>query len=242
MTSYCSTADVRIITNLTTTDISDADLNSLIDYATYQLNADIGVTMYVKFADSNYFVGDYDGSNAVFAFKASPIGDLDNNGTVNTSDIDVWSKANTADVYTKMTTGTATIASIDDPEFGKFTFTTVPSLTNDYVLKYVWFPVPFNHPLLKKALCELTAYLAFLKANLKDVDSYRLGKLSVSKTARHPGLVSFYDRYIMTLGQIRGATIFRPIKWEMANQMAAELEDSFSEGNVVFDSEDVSRY
>jgi len=226
--SYCSTADVRLITNLSTTDISDADLNSLIAYSTYQLNADIGVTMYVKFADGNYFLGDYDGSNKTFALKSSPIGDLDNNGTVDTSDIEVWSKANTADVYTKMTTGTATIASIDDHEFGKFTFQTAPSLTNDYVLKYVWFPVPFNHPLIKQALAELTAYFAYLKANLKDVTNYRIGKLEVSKTARHPGLASFYDRYVMTLGRIRGNTIFRPIKWEMADQMAAELEETFS--------------
>jgi hypothetical protein len=226
--SYCSTADVRNITSLTTTDITDAALNSLIDYSTAQLNADIGVTMYVKLGDSNYFSGDYNGSNNIFALKSSPIGDLDNDGTVSTSDIEVWSKVSTADVYTKMTTGTATIASINDHEFGKFTFTTTPSLTNDYVVKYVWFPLPYNHFLIKKALCELTAYMAFLKSNLKDVDSYRLGKLAVTKTSRHPGLVSFYDRYVMTLGQIRGTTIFRPVKWEMSEQMANELNDSLS--------------
>lgn len=226
--SYCSTVDVRAITNLTTTDITDSALDSLIDYSTAQLNADIGVTMYVKLGDSNYFSGVYDGSNTTFALKSCPIGDLNNNGTVNTSDIEVWNKASTANVYTKMTTGTATIASIDDAEFGKFTFTTAPSLTKDYVVKYVWFPLPADSFLIKKALCELTAYMAFLKANLKDVDSYRLGKLAVTKTARHPRLISFYDRYVMTLGQIRGTTIFRPVVWEMSQQMANELDDSLS--------------
>jgi hypothetical protein len=225
---YCSTVDVRAITNLTTTDITDSALNSLIDYSTAQLNSDIGVTLYVKLGDSNYFNGEYDGSNKTFSFKSSPIGDLDSNGTVNTSDIEVWNKASTADVYTKMTTGTATIASIDDHEFGKFTFTDIPTLTNDYVLKYVWFPLPFNHFLIKKACTELTSYMAFLKANLKDVDSYRLGKLAVTKTSRHPSLVSFYDWYVMTLGQIRGTTIFRPVAWEMSQQMANELEESLS--------------
>ena len=224
---YCSTADVRAITNLSTTDITDSDLNSLIGYATYQLNSDIGVTMYVKLGDSNYFSGLYDGSNKTFAFKSSPIGDLNNDGTVDTSDIEVWSKVSTADVYTKMTIGTATITSIDDHEFGKFTFTSTPSLTYDYVLKYAWFPLPYNHPLIKNALAELTAYMAFLRANLKDVSQYRIGKLEVWKTARHPGLTSFYDRYIMTLGKIRGTTIFRPVQWEMSEQMAAELVETF---------------
>jgi len=225
---YAGTADVRLISNLSTNDISDANLESLISYAAEQINADIGVTLFTKLGDSNYFVGDYDGSNKTFALKYSPIGDLDNNGTVNTSDIEVWYKANTADTFTKMTSGTATISSIDDNEMGKFTFTTAPSLTNDYIVKYVWFPIPFDHPLIKKATIELTSYMAFLKGNLKDVTSYRLGKMQVVKTARHPGLVSFYDRYVQTLGQIRGGTIFRAVNWEMVQKMSDELVEDIS--------------
>jgi hypothetical protein len=226
--SYCSTADVRAITNLSTTDISDSSLNSLIEYASSQLNADIGVTLYVKLGDTNYFSGNFDGNNSTFAFKSSPIGDLNNDGTVSTSDIEVWSKASTADTFTKMTVGTATIASIDDDEMGKFTFTTAPSTTNNYVLKYCWFPIPATSFLIKKACTELTAYMAFLKGNFKDIDSYKLGKLDVSKTARHPGLSSFYDRYVMTLSQIRGTTIFRPVNWEMSQQMSNELVESLN--------------
>lgn len=225
---YAGTSDVRLISNLSTTDISDANLNSLITYAAEQINADIGVTLFTKLGDPNYFVGDYDGSNKTFALKYSPLGDIDNNGTVNTSDIEVWYKANTADTYTKMTIGTATIATIDDDEMGKFTFTNSPSLSNNYIVKYVWFPIPFDHPLIKRATIELTSYMAFLRGNLKDVTSYKLGKMEVKKTARHPGLVSFFDRYTQTLGQIRGNTIFRPIKWEMVQQMSDELAESIS--------------
>jgi hypothetical protein len=225
---YAGTADVRLITNLSTSDISDANLNSLITYAAYEMNSDIGVTLYTRLGDSNYFIGDYDGSNKTFALKFSPLGDLNNDGTVDTSDIEVWSKANTADVYTKMTSGTATISSIDDHEMGKFTFTTTPSLTNDYIVKYVWFPIPFNHPLLKRACAELTAYLAFLKANLKDVDSYRLGKMEVRKTTRFPNMANYYERYTQTLGQIRASTIFRPVTWEMVNKMSSELVESIT--------------
>ena len=70
--------------------------------------------------------------------------------------------------------------------------------------------------------------MCFLKVNLKDVSSYRIGKVSVSKTARHPDLVNFYDRYQATLGKIRGRTMVRPITWDMTNKMARELVENVS--------------
>jgi len=220
--AYCSTADVRAITNLTTDEISDASINSLIEYATYELNADIGVTMYIPLNDINYVVGDTDDSNTEFSLKFCPIGDLNNDGTVDTNDIEVWSKLSSEDHYAKMNNP---ISSIDDDEIGKITFSSAPSTQRDYIVKYVWFPIPFDHPLIKKACVELTAYLCFLKVNLYDVSSYRIGKVSVTKTARHPGLVSFYDRYQQTLGRIRGRTLLRPVSWEMVSKMAMELEE-----------------
>ena len=223
--AYCAVSDIRNITNLTTSEISDTEIQNLIDYATYQINADIGVTLYVKLNDTNYISGDFDGSNATFTFKFSPIGDLNNDGTVDVNDIEVWRKLTTEDHYTKMSNA---ISSIDDHEMGKFTFASAPSLDYDYVLKYVWFPIPFNHDLIKKACAELTAYLCFLKLNLKDIESYRIGKVQVSKTARHPGLVSFYDRYQETLGRIRGRTLIRPVTWEMVEKMARELVERLS--------------
>jgi len=227
--SYCSTADIRAITNLTTTDISDSDLNSLISYATYQINADIGATMYVKLGDGDYFTGDFDGTTTTFALKFCPIGDMDNDGSVGTTDVNLWYKLNTEDYYTK---ASGSISTIDDHEMGKFTFITAPLTTSDYIIKYVWFPIPYNSNLIKKACAELTAYLAFLRCNLKDIESYKLGKMEVSKVARHPGLVSFYDRYQDTLSKIRGYTLFRPIKWEMVEKMAQELEESLTQSGA----------
>jgi len=223
--AYCTASDIRAITNLTTSEISDSEITSLIEYATSQVNADIGVTLYVKLNDTNYISGDFDGTNKTFTLKFSPIGDLNNDGTVDTNDIEVWSKLSTEDHYTKMSNP---IASIDDHEIGKFTFASAPSTDRDYILKYVWFPIPYNHKLIKKACAELAAYLCFLKLNLKDVESYRLGKVAVTKTARHPGLVSFYDRYQETLGRIRGRTLIRPVTWEMVSKMARELEERLS--------------
>lgn len=224
--TYCEVADIRAITNLSTSDISDSEINNLISYATYQINAEIGATLYVRLNDSNYVINTVDGTNKTFILKYSPIGDLNNDGTVDASDIEVWRKSVAENTWTKLS---SPIASIDDHEMGKFTFAEAPNPSYDYVLKYVWFPIPFNHNLIKKACAELTAYLCFLKMNLKDVESYKLGKLEVTKTARHPGLVSFYDRYRETLGMIRGRTMLRAVNWEMTQKMAAELLESLAQ-------------
>lgn len=226
--TYCGTADVRAITNLTTSEITNTEISNLIDQATYQLNSDIGVVTNVRLGDVNHTTGNIDGSNVQFTFRPAPLGDMDNDGSVGPTDIEVWRKLSTDTHYTKMTTGTATVASIDDHEIGKASFTTAPTTAYNYAVKYVWFPIPYNHKLLEKACVELTAYLCFLKVNLKSTETYRLGKLYVSKRDRHPGLVSFYDRYQATLGQIRGRTMLRAIDWEMSEKMAVELEDVFS--------------
>jgi len=218
--AYCTVTDIRNITNLTETDISDSAISNLISWATTQLNGDIGATLWIKLGDTAFTIGDIDGSNKTYTLRYAPIGDMNNDGTVDTNDIEVWRKLSTEDHFTKWNNA---ISSIDDDEIGKITFASAPTTDYDYWIKYVWFPIKFNHPLITRACAELTAYLCFLKLNLKDVSSYRIGKVSVTKVDRHPGLVSFYDRYQATLGKIRGTTMFRPVKWEMIQKMSKEL-------------------
>jgi len=225
--AYCTVTDIRNLTNLTTSEISDSTIETLIDYATQEINADIGATLWVRLGDGSYVIGDIDGSNTQYTFRYSPIGDLNNDGTVDVNDIEVWRKASTEDHYSKWS---GAIASIDDDEIGKFTFSSAPQVDYDYWLKYVWFPRRFNDKLITKACAELTAYLCFLKLNLKDITSYKIGKVTVEKTARHPGLVSFYDRYQQTLCKIRGATLFRPVKWDVLRKMTQEIVERLPSG------------
>lgn len=220
--AYCSTADVRAITNLTTSEISNSEISDLISHATYELNSDIGQTHTLKLGIGG-FVGDFDGSNDTFTFRNSPIGDLDNDGSVGTGDIKIWRKLSNEDHWTVWSDA---ISSIDDYERGKFTFASAPLTTYNYLVKYVWFPIPYDDKRITKACTELTSYLCFLKVNLKDVSSYRIGKVSVSKTARHPGLSNFYERYKNTLNRIRGQTIIARVDWEMAGKMAEELVEN----------------
>lgn len=195
----------------------------MITQATYQLNDDIGVTLYVRLDDVNMVVGNFDNSNATFTLRQAPIGDLNNDGSVGSVDVETWSKLSSEDHWTKMTNP---VSSIDDHEMGKFTFAATPSTDYSYTIKYKWFPRPYDDNIISKACTELASYLCFLKVNLKDVSSSRIGKVSVSYTDRHPGLVSFYDRYKETLGRIRGRTILRQVNWEMVNKMAKEMEET----------------
>jgi len=221
--AYCTYTDVRNITNLIEGEISNTEINTVIEYATYQLNADIGVTIKKELASA--VIGSIDGSNKIYTLKNSPIGDMDNDGSVGTTDIEIWYKLNADDHFSKMSTA---CSSVDDHEEGKITLATAPATTYDYIIKYVWFPIPYNHKLIKQACVELSSYMCFLKLNLKDVDSYRIGKVSVSKTARHPSLVNFYDRYKETIGRIRGSMLMRITSWEMNQNMADELVDNIS--------------
>ena len=218
--AYCTSTDVYNITNLDTGDISAALVDTIIEEATAELNADIGITRYEDFDLAT--VGSIDSSNTQFHFKLCPIGDLDNDGTVNTSDISLWYKNPEDDHWTAISDP---VASIDDAETGLFTLNTAPSPEKDYLIKYRIFPIPSNDRRIKKACMELSSYMCFLKLNLKDTQSYKIGKVSVSKTPRQPRLENFYERYKKTLQAIRGRTIFRTTSWDMTNKIARDLSN-----------------
>ena len=66
--AYCSYSDVALYTNLTTSDISNANITSLITEATIQLNSDLNVQVIrepISFID-NTRSNDIDGTNKTF--------------------------------------------------------------------------------------------------------------------------------------------------------------------------------
>src|SRR4030042_6941135 len=153
--AYCAVTDIRNLTDLSSTDLNDSQVTNIIAFATYELNSDIGVIRKIPF-DSNNFVGDFDNANTVFTFINVPIGDLDNDGSVGITDIEVWSKLNIEDHWTSCS---GSISTIDDHVMGKFTFVTAPQTNTDYIIKYRLFPLPYNSNLIKMALAEFSAFL-----------------------------------------------------------------------------------
>ena len=92
---YCSMADFRAITNLTTSCISDADAYDLITMAAYQINGDLNTKVirervgYIDITRQN----ERDGSNTEYYVKkweGKYLADFNNDSQVTTSDIIVY--------------------------------------------------------------------------------------------------------------------------------------------------------
>ncbi len=134
--AYSTPAKIRLITNLTTSDISDADVTSLITQATYQLNSELNTREYrekIGYIDKTR-QNEINGSNTTYyvkKWKGKYIGDGDNDGDVDTSDITVYQ------VATDGTETTLTVSSITH-NLGKFVLSSAPSSGVDLYVTYEW--------------------------------------------------------------------------------------------------------
>ena len=198
---YCTAADVRAIANLTSTDITDGDLETLIAYATAELNSQINgkiieeIIEYIDDVRSN----DIDGSNTTFYVSKSFLwyfGDMNNDGTVDTDDIVVY-EYKSDDTREQMT-----VSSID--ENGKFVVSQAPASTSYITATYCYTPLSEQQPhtLIKKACMELSASMAFTKIQARDWDKLSLGKLTVSRGRMERAFDLYYRRYTNTIREI----------------------------------------
>ena len=199
--SYCSVSQVRAISGLTSSNISDDDLNTLISMAAYQLNHDIQIKVIrerVKYID-NTRRNLIDGSNTTFYcqnWKGYYLGDLDDDSDVDTDDIIVYL------VDPDGTETTATVSSIDDDDC-KFVLASAPDAGTKIYVTYVYSPVRIATPdnLLALANAYLAAAYAFTKIDVKKIQKYSIGKLKITQQSQ--GFKIFYDKYKEIVNQIR---------------------------------------
>jgi len=193
--AYCIYSDINALTDITSTDVANDDITILIAYATIELNRQINVKIIeepVKYIDK-YRQNDIDGSNTTFYVNSSYkwyLGDLDNDGDVDTSDAIVYEYDATSE-----TKSTCTVSSID--EEGKFVLSSAPSSGNRLFVTYARAPVSENGSscdnLLKQACINLTASLCYTKIQARDFKTVSLGDL---KVMHKPQAFSMYfDRY-----------------------------------------------
>jgi len=210
---YCTATEVRSVSGLTASEISDADLTTLITYATAQLNRDIQVKIvrekveYIDETRTNYI----NGSNNVFyvkSWKEYYIGDLDDDGDVDTSDVIVYLVAGDG------TETTATVSAVDH-EAGKITLASAPSSGTEVYITYCASHADMStpHALVKLACSQLAAALAFTKLDVKKVQSWSVGKIRVTKPSQ--GFVEFYNQYRRTINTIKKF----PLKLRDANKI-----------------------
>lgn len=134
--AYSTVANVRLLSNLTTGDISDADVTSLIAFATSQLNSDVNtkVTRERVRQIDNTRRNQIDGSNTTYYvqnWEGKFLGDSDNDGDVDTSDIIVYQ------VAADGTETTLTVSSVTHDE-GKFVLDSAPSSGVRLFVDYDW--------------------------------------------------------------------------------------------------------
>jgi len=213
---YCTVNDVRLLSGLTTSEISDADLVSLISYATAELNGDINyikndeIVSYIDSEKENKI----DGSNTTFYLldvhkNNLQIGDYDNDGDVDTSDFYVYTIDNEG------TRSDYTVSTLDDKKNGKITLSSAPSTNETLYVTYSVAPLDEDTPdtLIKQACAQLTAALAFTKIDAKKLAGFTIGKVKVTKQSQ--AFQIYYDMYKRTVEKI--------------NQRVSEFQDNISD-------------
>lgn len=195
---YVSPNDVRLLADIDIDDIGDRELNNIIEYATAELNAEIGVEYNNEKVEriSDEKENDIDGSNTTFYVKHPYIGDRDNDGDVDTSDIYV---------YTIDSDGTRTEMTVSsvDWELGQFVLSSAPSTSDELYVTYISTKIDCSTPhiLIKKACIELSASLAFTKVEANNFK--RIGGLAGLSLVAPETYNIYHKLYMQTLDKIR---------------------------------------
>lgn len=173
---FCTVEDVRNITNITQEDLSDTEIFKLIQMSMIQLLSEITnkvVRERVDYID-NVRKNQINGQNKIFYvknWKDKYISDLDCNGEINTSDIEVYkvspggieTKVNVVNVY---------------PNEGKFELEEAPVSGDRLFVTYCWSYLNVKeHPLVRLATIFLTAAYAYAKINVGKAPEMAFGQV-----------------------------------------------------------------
>lgn len=203
MVAYATNTQVRILTNLSTSDISDGDLTSVISYAIYQLNHDISTEVVrerVDYIDATR-QNKIDGSNTTYYIKnweGKYIADLDDDGDIDISDVSVIK----VDTSVSPNTETATTISTVTHNTGKIVLSSAPSSSNKLYITYKWSYADCStpSPLVKMACVLLSAAYAHAKLNWGSSPSVSFGN---TRILRHmDAFDKFYRQYLRIVNQI----------------------------------------
>jgi len=193
-------AKVRLLSNLTTNDISDNDVDSIIVEVTKELNSMINVKVVrerVLYID-NTRQNDVNGSNTTFYvknWKGKYLADRDNDGDVDTSDVLVHI------VSSDGTETTATVSSIDQDD-GKFVLSSAPTSDKEVYVTYDWTyrDVSTPDPMVELAATLLTCAYCWLKINTGMAPQQSWGNV---KLYRHmDAFNTYYARFLKVVSQI----------------------------------------
>lgn len=204
--AYTTIDQIRNLTNgkLTSSLVSDAMLTEIILQATAKINSLINVKVReeeVDYIDNVRENEIHDGVTTKFYVKngiTNYLADVNNDGTVTTSDVRVY-KVDNEDVRTELT------VSAIDVEDGSFTLSAVPG--TDTSSMFVWYDFSFYNVNTPDKLVELMAtYLstsyAYLRKDHSLPSSTKFGNISISRAQQSTSYMRYWNGYMDLLKQI----------------------------------------
>jgi hypothetical protein len=193
-------SDVRLLTNLTTSDISDANVTSLIGLATAEIFTKINIKVVrekIAYIDATR-KNDIDGVNKTYYvrnWKGAYLSDSNFDGNVTILDV----KVHTVD--SNNTETEATISSITYNQ-GKFVLSNAYDSSYDlYVTySYCYYDPVTPDPLLKLATTYLVASYSYLKTDA-GVSDIKFGNVRINKQLSS-SYGMYYDRYLDIMSKL----------------------------------------
>ena len=189
MTSiYSSVEEVRNLTGLSSSDISDGIISGIIQHSTSQLNADCQI----KWSEQASYISaekknEVNGSNRVFYLRHYPIGDRDDNGLISGADVYCYAidgaGAKRQIIVSGITGDGPDPASTLGGPLWLSTANNAPQ--TDERLYFTYFSAPLDvetpHRLITLATTQLAAALCFTRVDVGKVQSFRVGKIAVTR-------------------------------------------------------------
>lgn len=195
---YTTYTIVRAVTNLSTTDISNDDLTTLITYTTRQLNKDISVEVIrekIEPIDTTR-ENEIDGVNKTYYIKNwedKYFADKNDDGSITTADVTVYQVASDG------TETTLTVSTISETN-KSFTLSSAPAAGVELFITYSWSYVSSSNNLVQMAATMLTAAWAYARIHWGKPTSARFGDTTIM---RHMAAFDlYYNRYLTLLQQI----------------------------------------
>lgn len=194
-------SNIRLLTNITTSQVSDDDLESLISQATKEIMSKINVSITrekIEYIDETR-QNDIDGSNKTYYvknWKGKYIGDKNLDGEVDSDDVTV---------YVIASDGTETEATVDSVDSSNSYFVLDSAYDGSYELyvdyAYTSFDPVTPDPLLGLAATYLVASYAYLKKDVGKSGKYKFGNVSINeKLSSSYG--EYYRRYLDILKKL----------------------------------------
>ncbi len=197
---------VRLLTDITSSQVSDNDIDGIIKEATKEILSEINVKVIrekIAYIDATR-ENDIDGSNTTYYVKnweGKYISDSDMDGDVDSSDITV-NVVNSSDVESEATVSSVTYDS------GKFVLDTAYTSTDTLYVTYSWsyYDTVTPDPLIGLAATYLVAAYSYLKRDAGVGGNVRFGNVSISKSLS-ASYGAYMNKYKQLMSQIKSKNI-----------------------------------